>query len=59
MVNANISEYERNHDINHQYDPETRELLGIDDTKCVRCGHTAQNHNEAGECLKDGCDCHD
>ena len=28
-----------------------------DDTKCVRCGHTADTHNEYSECLTEGCDC--
>ena len=59
MVNANITEYEREHDVNHQYTEKTRTLLGIDETKCVRCGHIADIHNEAGECLTKGCDCHD
>ena len=28
-----------------------------DDTKCVKCGHTADTHNEYNECLTEGCEC--
>ena len=28
------------------------------DAICIKCGHTAENHNELkDECLTEGCDC--
>ena len=28
-----------------------------DDTKCVKCGHIADSHNEFNEWLEAGCEC--
>jgi len=58
MVNANISQYERDNDVNHQYTKETRKKMGLDDNGyCVRCGHYQEvSYIREVDCE---CDCHD
>ena len=50
MVNANLSDYERAHDTNHQY-------VKKNDGYCVKCGHYPEvSYIRELECE---CDCHD
>ena len=47
MVNANLSEFERLNDTNHQYS----------DSYCVKCGHYPEvSYLRGVDC---DCDCHD
>ena len=48
LVNANLTEHERKHDVNHQYEKH--------DGYCVKCGHYKEVHYNATECE---CDCHE
>jgi len=47
LVNANLSEHERKHDVNHQYEKH--------DGYCMKCGHYNEVHYNETECE---CDCH-
>ena len=49
MVNANISNHERKHDMNNQYEKKTDEY-------CMKCGHYPEVHYNCTECE---CDCHE
>ena len=58
MVNANITQYERENDVNHQYTKETRKKLGLDkdDGYCIECGHYNEVPYNKTKC---DCDCHE